>query len=355
MARPDPSEAQAGRVGRGHSPSPPAAPAFPVRAVSASTPTATQTSASSSRQPSMTTPYAVPLTTTFVPPDSCNTGQLSQLSSPGYFIWLNEPVPVPGTTVSDCYPSEFLQYYSTYHPDATKVGSRVPMMSPLVCPFAWQVVYEQDDYQACCPSEYKLALPTTSLLDSKRPAYGGTCYSDWTLSQTAFVDAYGSTSLMGQQLAVASSTPFQAYAHVIDGIAMASSSSQTSSTSLPPASSSVPAETSKSNQQVTLTGGAIAGIVIGVLAALGLLAIAGFVLARRRRRRMASIPPVPPPKDPRDDVDMSTMRSPTATELSINTPSPKPFKPSHTAVSEMAAGESHIHELEAGGIPAEKP
>lgn len=103
------------------------------------------------RQPTRSTPYAVALTTTFIPPEPCNDARLTMLSSPGYFIWLNEPLPVPGTTVSDCYPTEFLEYYTTYRVNPTTVGSMVPLMSPLICPIGWQVVSEKGDYQACCP------------------------------------------------------------------------------------------------------------------------------------------------------------------------------------------------------------
>lgn len=109
------------------------------------------TATAGSGQPTISTPYAVPLTTTFIPPESCNQEQLTMLSSPGYFIWLNEPVPAPGTTVSDCYPPEFMSYYTTYHVNPTTVGSLVPLMSPLVCPYGWQVVSKEGDYQACCP------------------------------------------------------------------------------------------------------------------------------------------------------------------------------------------------------------
>ncbi|KAI1818560.1 hypothetical protein GGS20DRAFT_527618 [Poronia punctata] len=332
------------------------------------------TRTSNSRKTTATTPYAVPLTTTFVPPDSCNGGHLTMVAPPAYFIWLNEPVPVPGTTVSDCYPSEFLEYYTTYHSNPTTTGSRVPMMSPLVCPLGWQVVTKTGDYQACCPSGYELTPPMTTL-DPKRPAYGGTCYSEWKVSSSAWVDAYGYSSLTGSKLVLASTPGFANYAHVIDGIAMTTTSSNTSS-STSHSSSSHPTPTptptllpvdSSGSKSHSLTGGAIAGIVIGAVAGLALLAIAGFLLSRRRRRirrgTANDAPPVPPPKDHKGEIDPSgTIRSPAVTELSWESRSPGAFGESHNKPSpqgggawEMAAGESHIHELHADERPVEKP
>ncbi|KAI3320757.1 hypothetical protein HD806DRAFT_537825 [Xylariaceae sp. AK1471] len=305
-----------------------------------------------SRQPTTSTPYAVPLTTTFIPPDSCNQGQLTMLSSPGYQIWFNEPVPVPGSTISDCYPPEFLQYYTTYRVNPTTVGSRVPMMSPLVCPFNWEVVSGKGDYQACCPVGYKFTPPETAL-DSNRPAYGGTCYSDWTMGSSTYVTVFGSTSLSGSMWITASTSGFANYAHVIDGIAAATSSSPSStshsSSSTESASRHIVSQAKSGvSARMSLSTGARAGIVVGIVVAVGLLGMGGYVFARRRRR--SALPPAPPMKD---EVGMSTVSSPTLTDGSVY--SPIIVKRTQSSLSEMDTRESHVHELEARQIAVEKP
>ncbi|KAI5917281.1 hypothetical protein F4810DRAFT_705032 [Camillea tinctor] len=254
------------------------------------------------RQQSETTTSAIPLTTTFIPPDDCNNGQLTMVSSPGYFIWLNEPIPVPESTFSSCYPEEFMREYQTYHINPTTVGSRVPLMSPLVCPFGWETITSINSYIACCPTNFLLAPPGTTM-DANRPAYGGTCYSDWTLGQSTSVSAYGPSSYVGMTLASATTTPFQVFAHVIDGIVdttaqqthTSSSGSDTSSTA---ASTTTSAVTSVSSNSSTLSGGAIAGIVVGVLAACAIIVVAAsFILIRRRKRAAVSTSSAPVEED----------------------------------------------------------
>lgn len=83
-------------------------------------------------------------------------------------------------------------------------------------------------------SGYMLTPPKT-LLDSNRPAYGGTCYSQWPLSSSAYVEVFGSASPSGTILITASTPGFANYAHVIDGIAV-STSAPTSSRSGSPSS-----------------------------------------------------------------------------------------------------------------------
>lgn len=82
-----------------------------------------------------------------------------------------------------------------------------------------------------CPSGYLITYPTTTL-DSKRPAYGGTCYKQWPAGSSAFVVAYNSASLASTMLITSQSFPgFANYAHVIDGVLAASTSQTPSSTS----------------------------------------------------------------------------------------------------------------------------
>ncbi|KAI0458027.1 hypothetical protein F5B21DRAFT_461036 [Xylaria acuta] len=311
------------------------------------------TATTASGRPTTSTPYAVPLTTTFIPPESCNEEHLTMLSSPGYFIWLNEPVPVPGTTVSDCYPPEFMSYYTTYHVNPTTVGSLVPLMSPLVCPFGWQVVSNEGDYQACCPAGYALTPPKT-LLDSNRPAYGGTCYSEWPLSSSAYVERFGSASSSDAILITASTSGFANYAHVIDGIAVSTLSSASPITSSRSSSSQTSAESAQSggSGHTSLSPGAIAGIVVGVVAAVSLLGIGIYLFARRRHRVRPNQTITPPsPSSPKDEIALTTVSSTIGSQNLANHPAE--VSSMQTGCSEMAA-EPHVHELDAG-LPTEKP
>lgn len=157
-----------------------------------------------------------PLTTTFTPPASC-TGHLSQLASPGYALWLNEPQPAVGIKVSDCYPSQFMERYTSLVNESSSIA---PLMSPLVCPKGWKTAKEwENGYIACCASGYNLAPPSVTS-DTDRPAYGGTCYSNFEVGQTVTVTAYDSENVTATVDWVASSTADQAYGHVIDGFAL---------------------------------------------------------------------------------------------------------------------------------------
>ena len=110
----------------------------------------TVASASTSSLPIQPT-VTIALSTTFTPPASCTLNRLTIEPPPVYLIWANEPVPFPNTTFSDCYPSEFLQSYTSVA-SGTLGSSVVPVMSPLVCPQNYCVEFVRDKYMACCPS-----------------------------------------------------------------------------------------------------------------------------------------------------------------------------------------------------------
>lgn len=90
------------------------------------------------------------LTTTFTPPSTCLEMQLTQLASPGYEVWLNEPMPVTNSLYPNCYPTEWVNSYSSVPHSSSSIA---PMMSPLVAPEGWATVQELDNgYIALCPS-----------------------------------------------------------------------------------------------------------------------------------------------------------------------------------------------------------
>lgn len=100
-----------------------------------------------------TATYASPiaLTTTFTAPSQCFPnnpgGGFTMLVNRDYEIWLNEIYPVPGTTVTSCYPS---QYVSSYALEQGKIPQAA--LSPLVCPSGWSTVAQYtSNYIACCP------------------------------------------------------------------------------------------------------------------------------------------------------------------------------------------------------------
>lgn len=205
-----------------------------------------------------------PLTTTFTPPASCGGMHLTQLASPGYQIWLNEPQPVPGSKFGDCYPSDFIAGYTSVYNASSSI---VPMFSPLVCPEGWEAVKTwTNGYMACCASGFLLHPPDTTV-DSNRPAYGGTCYSNFQVGQTVQVTAYDTASVTATATWIASATNDQAYAHPIDGFKLVTDDSA------PPSPSS------------RLSGGAIAGIVVGSIAGLIAILLAILFLVQRYRRK----------------------------------------------------------------------
>lgn len=96
----------------------------------------------------ITTP--VPLTTTFTPAPHCSG---FTFSSPSYYIWYNEPVAATSITFRDCYPSQFLNGYSSTF-ESLSQRSVAPLLGPIVCPEGWITMPNAQTlpYVACCPS-----------------------------------------------------------------------------------------------------------------------------------------------------------------------------------------------------------
>lgn len=98
-----------------------------------------------------TTQSAVPfaITTTYTAPTQCaqSVGGLTMLGNDEYRVWLNAILPVPGTTVTSCYPSQYISSFLLQTGGVTQAA-----FSPLVCPagYATQGPFTSN-YIACCP------------------------------------------------------------------------------------------------------------------------------------------------------------------------------------------------------------
>ena len=92
-------------------------------------------------------PFAI--TTTFTAPTQCaqSVGGLTMLQNEQDEIWLNHPLPVPGTTISSCYPSQFMSSFLLQTGGVSQAA-----FSPLVCPsdYTTQGPFTSN-YIACCP------------------------------------------------------------------------------------------------------------------------------------------------------------------------------------------------------------
>jgi hypothetical protein len=246
------------------------------------------------------------LTTTFAPTATCTENRLTMLANRGYEIWMNMPVPVPNSTFSDCYPSQYMTSYLL-----SAGGVTQPAFNPLVCPQGYSTIGPYtSNYIACCPSGYLFASPTISA-PSDRPAFGGTCYTPILEATPVMVTAYGSSGVTATTTFSATVTNAQAYAYPIDGFAygvaevisldsmvsVTTTSASTSSTTAASGTLSSANTSSTSNSSMTYVsannGNALKiglGVGLGVFAVL-LLSLGIYCLRRKRRTLPADVNP----------------------------------------------------------------
>lgn len=163
--------------------------------------------------------YAI--TTTFQPPAICTQSQFTMLALQQYFVYINYPIPVPSTTFTECYPSQFMSSWLSQRSETTPL----PSIAPLICPKGYQTVQvanQPDGYVACCPSGMGLATSTQAPFD--RPAFNGTCYLD---ISTIRVTAYGTSEVTTTSTWIAPKGA-QAYALPIEGYAFVAESGSVS-------------------------------------------------------------------------------------------------------------------------------
>lgn len=127
---------------------------------------------------------------------------------------MNEILPVPGTTFTECYPSQFMTSYLLQEGGITQ-----PAFKYLECPQSWYAVGPYTaNYIACCPNGYKLTNPEVVVFKD-RPAFGATCYTPLPLGTPVLVTKYDRSSLLATVTFDPPDESAQAYAHPIEGTA----------------------------------------------------------------------------------------------------------------------------------------
>ncbi|PVI04843.1 hypothetical protein DM02DRAFT_611201 [Periconia macrospinosa] len=269
----------------------------------------TQPAASSSAASFPTPTNRVVLSTAFEGPSTCSQNLLTMLPPPSYQIWANEPVPAANLTIAACHATEFLQSYTAVMV-GTAPSSIVPVMTNFACPKNYcTALASARNYVVCCPSNY-LFHPPDSTVDSNRPFYGGTCYSDMTSGSSYPLVQYNTNGDTASSLFPVTTTNVQAFAHPIDGFAAtsptnlgcsapASKSSSasalnvdTSASASGPSNSAIPVAAPSSTTSPGVIAGAVVASILGLAAIVGLVF---FLLAYRRKH--GSSPPPPPPKE----------------------------------------------------------
>ncbi|TVY35113.1 hypothetical protein LOCC1_G007601 [Lachnellula occidentalis] len=238
------------------------------------------------------------LTTTFIPTaTTCTENRLTMLANKAFQIWMNEPVPVPGTTLTDCYPSQFANSYLLSAGGVTR-----PAFNPLICPENYATMGPfTSNYIACCPSGYSLAQASVTPF-SDRPAFGATCYTPLTSGVAVPVTAYGTSGVTATTTFKATVSDAQAYAYPLEGYAFGvaavasilPTTTSTASASTNTAASATGAQNSTSTSAATdhtspavshkTSPGIIAmGVVVGVVGFA--LMVLGFILFRRWKQK----------------------------------------------------------------------
>ncbi|KAF8851781.1 hypothetical protein BDZ45DRAFT_750278 [Acephala macrosclerotiorum] len=234
-------------------------------------------------------PFAI--TTTFTAPTACaqSVGGLTMLQDDQFRIWLNHPLPVPGTTITSCYPDEFASSFLLQTGGVSQAA-----FSPLVCPdgYTTQGPYTSN-YIACCPSGWDLAVASNP--PSNRPAFGGTCFSN-IFNVPIRITSYNTESIEASSIFTATDSQAQAFAFPYEGfalgVAVVASTTPTSGSQATGTSTSSSATASSDSSEAGIISsksntGAVAGAIIGSILAALLLTGAVYLMINYRRKRMS--------------------------------------------------------------------
>ncbi|KAE9377364.1 hypothetical protein N431DRAFT_436593 [Stipitochalara longipes BDJ] len=205
------------------------------------------------------------------------------LENDEFRIWLNAPVPVPGTTISSCYPHQFMSSFLLQ----TGGISQAPF-EPLVCPEGYTTQGPfTSNYIACCPSGWDGFAPAASP-PPKRPAFGGTCFKN-IYNVPIQITSYDKSAIKASSIFTATGTSDQAFAYPYEGFALGVAvlaSTTGSSQAAASEKASTPFQETDAGSG-GMTHGAVAGLVLGcIITVLLLVALVVFALNYRHKRLM---------------------------------------------------------------------
>ncbi|OBT68749.1 hypothetical protein VE03_02226 [Pseudogymnoascus sp. 23342-1-I1] len=135
-----------------------------------------------------TTAYNTELTTTFTQPAQCSRGVVTQMAYSGNGIWKNAIIPVPTSTITSCFPTQFADSVI-----ARAVSSTIlPPFAKLVCPKDWESTYFNSTYLICCPPNFGPYLPNRDSVD--RPGLDALCTSSIVRNVLMDISSYDLTA-----------------------------------------------------------------------------------------------------------------------------------------------------------------
>lgn len=264
------------------------------------------------------------LITQFAPlATACTENRLTMLQNKAFEIWNNEPFPVPGTTFSDCYPSQFISSLIS-----SAGGITLQAFSPLECPKNYSTVGFTSNYIACCPrsvfikrtlcniahlylSGYSLANPTATPF-SNRPAFGGTCYTPLFEGTPVTITKYGTGSVLATTTFAATDQFAQAYAYPYEGFASSASpiisaktTTFTSGIAAGVGSNTGTSIASTSISQSTSSGSMKTGAIAAILVVISIVVVSstvGLFFFMRRRKRFPAVSELPAENQMKDNL-----------------------------------------------------
>ncbi|KAK6214042.1 hypothetical protein LQW54_004817 [Pestalotiopsis sp. IQ-011] len=189
--------------------------------------------------------YDMAVTTAFTQASECTGNHVTQMEYHGTNLWVNAINPVPTSTITNCYPSQF---YSSVMGEINSVS--LPAFSTLACPYGWSSTMYNETYGVCCPSGFRPYAPYYSDI-TDRPFYAAACTSALAPFQAYDLTSYDSSAFLTVVPTSAPSTGTFVRANAFDGRITATPSSTSTTVSSSSMSSATTCATPSPTVDVT--------------------------------------------------------------------------------------------------------